>query len=66
MSLFSSLSHLYSSWADSRALEKLDADRLNDLGLNAFDIYESRRLFGQNRAAFLDARRTERAFSWLR
>ncbi|MCB9993279.1 MAG: hypothetical protein H6873_06445 [Hyphomicrobiaceae bacterium] len=66
MSLFTSLSHLYASWADSRALEGLDADRLNDLGLNPFDIYESRNLRGDRRAAFLNQRRSERAGFWLR
>ncbi|VAW19653.1 hypothetical protein MNBD_ALPHA12-1562 [hydrothermal vent metagenome] len=66
MNMLTIIRHLYADWDAAERMSELDACRLSDMGLNRYDLFEARKLHGAGRGAHLDARRAERAGSWLR
>ncbi len=66
MNMFSAFSRLYSDWASTKSLSKLDSCRLSDLGLTRYDLFDARNMRGTARGDFLTSRRDDRAQFWLR
>ncbi len=48
------------------ALSGLDNSRLSDLGLNRYDLFDARNVSPAKLGGFLDQRRSERAYFWMR
>jgi len=66
MNMLSTIRRLYANWNAGKQLSELDDCRLGDLGLDRYDLFEARKLHGAGRGRYFDARRSERAGSWLR
>lgn len=66
MNMFSNLRTMISGWSTSGALNNMDSEMLSDIGLDRYDVLESRKFRGVRRASFLAERRQSRATNWLR
>lgn len=62
MGLFS----LFGRQRSLASLSDLDDNRLSDLGLDRYDLFEARRFESKQVGSFLAQRRNERAHFWLK
>lgn len=63
MTIISHFTRAWASWSSKNDLRQLDASRLNDLGLDCYDVKRGFKLNRQLRAEYFNARRSERALS---
>ncbi len=66
MSFVTAMTAALSAWSAGNPLSEMDDRRLNDLGLNRYDLFDGRNLSASARGALYSARRSERAANWLR
>jgi len=66
MNLMSIFVDVFSAWNTGRNFNDMDARRLNDLGIDRYDVYAARHMSSAKRGKFFSDRRSERAKNALR